>query len=103
MVKHLTQNTFDAEVFQSKIPVLVDFWAPRCVPCRMVGPIVEELAEDLAGKALVTKVNVDEQEELASRFAVMSIPTIMIVKNGEIVFREPGARDKEEMRKLLGV
>lgn len=103
MTKHLTAETFDNEVFNATLPVLVDFWAPWCGPCRAVGPMVDELATELDGKAVICKVNVDEQADLASRFNVMSIPTLMVVKGGKIVFRDAGARDKDEMRSLLGL
>ena len=81
----LTKENFDGEVIKSEVPYLVDFWASWCGPCRMVSPIIDEIAEEYDGKIKVGKVNVDEQGELASEFAIVSIPTIMIFKNGKVV------------------
>lgn len=97
----LTKGNFDNEVSTGDMPVLVDFWAPWCGPCRAVGPIMDELANDYNGKVKVCKVNVDEEGELAAKFRVMSIPTIMLFKNGQVAEKIIGARSKDEFSKLL--
>ena len=98
---HVTNANFEKEILHSDKPVLLDFWAPWCGPCRMVSPIVDEIAEEVQGKAKVGKVNVDEQGDLASQFGVMSIPTIMVFKNGEAVATSVGAKSKAELLALL--
>ncbi|WP_129722577.1 thioredoxin [Xylanivirga thermophila] len=97
----LTQNNFDDEVLKSDIPVLVDFWAAWCGPCRMIGPIVEQLAEEYDGKIKVGKVNVDEQNELAAQYRVMSIPTLFIFKDGKIAGQLIGARPKADLEEMI--
>ncbi|MGE0267931.1 MAG: thioredoxin [Candidatus Omnitrophota bacterium] len=94
---HLTEQNFKAEVINSKIPVLVDFWAEWCGPCRMIAPIIDELAKDLNGRLKVTKLNVDEAQALAAEYNIMSIPTILIFKGGELVEEIVGAMSKEQM------
>lgn len=101
MALDITKDNFQKEVIDSEVPVLLDFWAPWCGPCRMVSPIVDELAEEVSGQAKVGKVNVDEQQELAAQFQVMSIPTLAVMKNGKLTALEVGARDKESIKKLL--
>ena len=98
----LTNTNFEAEVLESDIPVLVDFWASWCGPCRMVSPLIDELAEAYAGKAKVGKVNVDDEGALAVSYNVMTIPTVMIFKNGEVVERVSGAYPKEHYEEMLG-
>jgi thioredoxin 1 len=93
----LTQDTFKNDVLNSKEPVLVDFWAPWCGPCRMVAPVVEEVAADYATKIKVGKVNVDENQELASEYGVMSIPTLCLFQGGQVVSRMVGFRPKKEI------
>lgn len=99
---HVTKDNFKEEVLESKVPVLVDFWAEWCGPCQMVLPIVEELADEVTD-AKICKVNVDEQMELAKEFRVMSIPTFLVFKDGEKVKSEMGAKTKEELKSLLEV
>ena len=97
----ITRENFENEVMKSNIPVLIDFWAPWCGPCRMMGPIIEQLAEEYEGKVKVGKVNVDEEGELSQAFGVMSIPTIVLVKDGKVVKQVVGARPKAEMEAML--
>ncbi|MBL8153366.1 MAG: thioredoxin [Anaerolineae bacterium] len=98
---HVTDATFEAEVLNYDQPVLIDFWAEWCGPCRMVGPILDKLAKEFAGQVRIAKVNVDENPGLAQAFRVMSIPTIMLVKNRTIVFSQPGALPEPAFRDLL--
>ena len=93
---HITKETFQKEVLQSNIPVLLDFWAPWCGPCRMVGPILDEIAEERED-IKVCKVNVDEEPELAGQYDVMTIPTLMVLKNGQIITQSAGARPKDSI------
>lgn len=97
----LTDQTFDAEVLKSDIPVLVDFWAVWCAPCRIVDPIVHELAEEYSGKLKVGKLNVDENPEFSQNYHVMSIPTVMLFKNGHPVKSVIGAQSKENFKKAI--
>ena len=97
----ITKNNFQEEVINSKKPVLLDFWANWCGPCRMVSPIVDEIAEERSD-VKVCKVNVEEQRELAAAFKVMSIPTLVVMKEGKIVNRAMGARPKDQILELLG-
>ena len=96
----ITKDNFQKEVVESEKPVLLDFWASWCGPCRMVSPVVDEIAEERTD-IKVGKINVDEQQELAVKFGVMSIPMLVVVKNGEIVNQSVGARPKAQILDLL--
>ena len=89
-----TDKNFQADVVSSTIPVLVDFWAPWCGPCKMVDPVVEEIAGEYEGKLKVGKLNTDDNREIAAKYGIMSIPTLMIFKGGEVVVRIVGAQPK---------
>ena len=98
---HLTEDNFEAEVLKSDIPVLVDFWAPWCGPCKMMGPVVEKLAEELDGKVKVGKVNVDEESDLAARYNVSSIPMFGLFKNGELSDKKIGAMSATALKEMI--
>jgi thioredoxin 1 len=100
-VLKITRENFEKEVLQSDKPVLLDFWAPWCGPCRMVGPIVEQVAEETVGTARVGKINVDEEPELAQNFRVMSIPTLVVMKDGEVVKSAVGAQSKQALLSMI--
>ena len=97
----LTNNNFEAEVINSEIPVLVDFWAAWCVPCRMLAPIIDEVAKEYEGKVKVGKVNVDEEQELAVRYGIASIPTVILFKNGAIANKTIGFGSKAQITDML--
>lgn len=101
MIINLNDQNFGKEVLQSKIPVLVDFWAPWCGPCQMVGTIIEELGKEYEGKIKVGKLNVDESPQSAAKYSVMSIPTVILFKEGKEVARKVGFENKESFTKLI--
>lgn len=99
----ITKENFEKEVMHSELPVMIDFWASWCGPCKMLAPVVAELAEELDGKAKVGKVNVDEQPELAAAFQISSIPTVVVVKNGKMTQSSVGVRPKQQLLEMLSL
>lgn len=100
-VLKITNENYEEEVLKSDKPVLIDFYADWCGPCRMMSPIVDEIAEEMAGEIKVGKVNVDDNQELAMEYGVMSIPTIVIIENGKVKNTLVGVRDKNEIKEML--
>ncbi|MBR4784928.1 MAG: thioredoxin [Fibrobacter sp.] len=98
---NITKNNFEREVLRSDKPVLIDFWASWCGPCRMLSPVISEIAEEKAGEVKVCKVNVDEEAELASIFNVSSIPMLVVVKDGRVVNASVGVRPKDQILAML--
>ena len=98
---HIAKNDFEEKVIKSKKPVMVDFGAPWCAPCRMAEPVFDELSEEYKGKAVIGKVNIDEEQELAQKYGVMSIPTVIIFKDGKEVERKVGFPGKEGYQEMI--
>jgi thioredoxin 1 len=98
---HVTDAAFEKSVLQSNLPVIVDFWAPWCGPCRAVAPILDKLAGELAGKLIVAKVNTDENNEWATKYGVQGIPTMLLISNGKIVHRQVGALPEAMLRDVI--
>ena len=98
-----TEENFETEVLKSEIPVLVDFWATWCGPCRALAPVIEQVAEDTAGKAKVGKVNVDEAPGLAAKYGIRSIPTLLFIKDGDVIDQQVGRCDAATITQKLGV
>ena len=100
-VLKLTSENYEEEVLKSEKTVLIDFYADWCGPCRMMSPIIDEIAEEMEGKIKVGKINVDDNQELAMEYGVMSIPTIVVIKNGQVAKTFVGVRDKDEIKEVL--
>src|SRR5660398_206022 len=103
IVKDVDGQTFAAEVEKASGPVVVDFWAAWCGPCKMVGPVIEKLAEEHAGKVIVAKVDVDNNQELAARFGIMSIPTVVLFEDGKVKTQVVGARSQKDYEQEFGL
>ncbi len=101
MVLNLTKDNFATEVSESELPVLVDFWAPWCGPCKALGPTIDELAVENEGKAKIAKINVDEEPELGLKFQIRSIPAIKVFKGGEVVSEAVGLMTKVNLQKMI--
>ena len=101
MAIEITDATFDEVVLKSKKPVMVDFWAAWCGPCRMVGPIIEEISKEYEGKAVVGKIDVDANQEFASKYGIRNIPTVLVFQNGEVVGRQVGVNPKNTYAEAL--
>ena len=102
-VEHVGTVDFEEKVLRQTKPVLVDFWAPWCMPCRMFGPVLDKVAKETEGAAHVVKVNIDEEPELASRYGVMSIPTVLVFQNGQAVNRSVGVQTPAVVKAMLNV
>ena len=102
-IAHLTTATFSDTIAKSPTPVLVDFWAPWCGPCKAIAPLLEELAKDLAGKLTIVKVNVDEAGEIAGQYGIRAIPTMILFKGGQVVDTYVGLVDKASLRAKIAV
>lgn len=100
-VKTITKDNFQEVVNNATVPVLIDFWASWCGPCRMLSPVVDEIAEEMADSVIVGKVNVDEESELAAKFKVMSIPTLLVFKGGKLTATSVGVKPKQEILAML--
>ena len=100
-VTHVTDGDFDSQVLQSDLPVLVDYWAEWCGPCKMLTPTIESIAEDYQNKSDIVKINIDEAPGIATRFGIRSIPSILLFKSGKVIEQRVGAVSKEELTSLL--
>ena len=100
-ITHLTDETFEEEVLQSNIPILVDYWAPWCEPCKMIAPILDSLSAEYAGKLKISKVNIDDNQKTPQKYGVRGIPTLMIFKNGNVEATKVGALSKSQLTAFI--
>ncbi|CRZ20807.1 thioredoxin TrxA [Kingella kingae] len=100
-IVHVTDATFEAEVLQSSQPVLLDFWAPWCGPCKMIAPILDQLADEWAGKIKIAKMNVDDNQAIPAQFGIRSIPTLVVLKDGQVLATRPGALAKPQLEAFV--
>ena len=101
LISALTQDNFEKEVIQSATPVLVDFWAEWCGPCKMIAPLLDELADEYDGKIKIGRVNIDEQQALATKYGIRAIPTLLLIKNGQVAEQMVGAKSKRDLKASL--
>ena len=101
LISALTQDNFDKEVLQSATPVLVDFWAEWCGPCKMIAPLLDELADEYSGKIKIGKVNIDEQQALATKYGIRAIPTLLLINKGQVAEQMVGAKSKRDLKASL--
>jgi thioredoxin 1 len=101
LISALTQDNFEKEVLQSNTPVLIDFWAEWCGPCKMIAPLLDELADEYDGKVKIGKVNIDEQQELATKYGIRAIPTLLIINKGQVAEQMVGAKSKRDLKASL--
>jgi len=101
MSMEITSGNFEAEVLQSPLPVLLDFWAPWCGPCKMIGPVIDQIAGEYSGRLKVGKINIDDNGALADQHGIVSIPTLMVYKNGEVVNQKNGAASKYDIEVMF--
>jgi thioredoxin 1 len=100
-IKHVSDASFEADVLKSDVPVLVDYWAPWCGPCKMIAPLLEEASKEYQGRVIIAKVNVDENPETAAKFGIRGIPTLMLFKNGKTAATKVGAMSKSQLGTFL--
>jgi thioredoxin 1 len=98
LISALTQDNFEKEVLKSATPVLVDFWAEWCGPCKMIAPLLDELADEYQGKVKIGKVNIDEQQELATKYGIRAIPTLLLINKGQVTEQMVGAKSKRDLK-----
>ena len=98
---HVTDAAYEEAVLKSPLPVIVDFWAPWCGPCKMLGPLLDQAAKKYAGKLIVAKMNIDDESEVAESMGVQSIPTLLFVKNGEVVDKSVGSKPADQLDKMI--